>query len=209
MKNIISFSLYGINDLYWKGALLNIELAKTIYPNYICRFYIDNQSPSRLINTIVGDNVEIILMNNRGGIDGMFWRFLGACDRDVDIFLCRDTDSRLGLREKLAVEEWLASDKDFHIMRDHPQHKTAMLGGMWGCRNQILCNRNLENKILSWEKFDKKGSDQRFLSNQIYYPIVKKNAIEHSSYDIKYNNIIYPFPTMMENNEFVGQVYNA
>jgi len=207
MKNIISFSLYGTQDLYWKGAIQNIELAQKIYPDYICRFYIDEDAPQDLKNSIIGDNVEKIFMKNRGGIDGMFWRFLGACDNDVNIFLCRDTDSRLSLREKMAVDEWLASDKDFHIMRDHIQHKTSILGGMWGCRNNILCNRNLEDKILNWPHFNKKGDDQKFLSNQIYYPIVRKNALEHSEYNIKYKNDIRPFPTKRINDKFVGEVY--
>jgi hypothetical protein len=209
MKNIISFSLYGTKEMYWKGAIENIRLSKEIYPNYICRFYIDEDASQDLKDSIEGDNVEKIFMKNRGGIDGMFWRLLGACDKDVNIFLCRDTDSRLSLREKLAVEEWLSSDKDFHIMRDHVQHKTPILGGMWGCRNNILCNRNLENKILNWPHFNKKGDDQRFLSKEIYYPIVKNNALEHSEYNIKYKNPIKQFTTPRINNEFVGSVYKC
>jgi hypothetical protein len=205
MKNIISFSLYGDKDMYWKGAIENIALSKEIYPGYICRFYIDEDAPQDLKDSIEGDNVEKIFMKNRGGIDGMFWRFLGACDKDVKIFLCRDTDSRLNLREKFAVEEWLVSDKDFHIMRDHIQHKTRMLGGMWGCRNQILCNLDLENKILNYPIFNKKGDDQKFLSKEIYYPIIKNNVLEHSEYNIRYKNSINNFPTLRINNEFVGR----
>ena len=40
--------------------------------------------------------------------------------------LSRDCDSRLNKREKLAVDELLKSDKNFHIMRDHPWHNTEM-----------------------------------------------------------------------------------
>lgn len=32
------------------------------------------------------------------------------------------------------MEQWLASNKTFHIMRDHPNHDTPILGGMWGAR---------------------------------------------------------------------------
>lgn len=209
MKNIISFSLYGDKSIYWKGALANIELAKEIYPNYICRFYIDQDVPSELKDTIIGDNVEKVFMKNRGGIDGMFWRFLPATEKDVNIFLCRDTDSRLSLREKAAVDDWLLSDKDFHIMRDHVQHKTSMLGGMWGCRNQILCDKKIEYKILNWPNFSKKGDDQRFLANQVYHPIAKYSAFEHSEYNIKYSNPIHSFPTDRINYEFVGRSYKS
>lgn len=207
MKNIISFSLYGDNPMYWKGALANIELAKTIYPNYICRFYIDKDAQPELKDSIVGDNVEKVFMKNRGGIDGMFWRFLPATEKEVDIFLCRDTDSRLSLRERSAVDEWLLSDKDFHIMRDHKLHTTHILGGMWGCRNQILCDKGIEDKIISWSNFSEKGCDQIFLTKEIY-PIVKNIALEHSEYNIKYSNPIRSFPTDRIDNEFVGKPYN-
>jgi len=41
MKNIISFSLWGNDPMYWKGAVKNIKLAKELYPGFICRFYVD------------------------------------------------------------------------------------------------------------------------------------------------------------------------
>lgn len=40
----------------------------------------------------------------------------------------RDLDSKISARETAAVDEWLQSKKSFHIMRDNPQHGTAMLG---------------------------------------------------------------------------------
>ena len=41
-------------------------------------------------------------------------------------------------REIAAVQEWWQSEKSFHIMRDHPQHQTAILGGMWGIKLRHL-----------------------------------------------------------------------
>lgn len=205
MKNIISFSLFGKEPMYWCGALANIRLAEEIYPNYICRFYIDKESPKELINTIVGKNVEKVFMYNRGGWDGAFWRFIPATEKDVNIFLCRDTDSRLSWREKFAVDEWLSSDKNAHIMRDHPFHRNPMLAGMWGCRNQIL--NGFKQRILTWPVFQAKCDDQRFLATYIYDPIIKYSVFEHSEYNIKYHNNIHKFPSLRINNEFVGKKY--
>ena len=42
----------------------------------------------------------------------------------------RDSDSRIIPREEDAVREWLASDRVFHIMRDHPWQCTSILGGI-------------------------------------------------------------------------------
>ena len=52
----------------------------------------------------------------------------------VDLYVSRDLDSRSNERELAAVQEWLDSSKEFHFMRDHPQHKTTILGGLWGCK---------------------------------------------------------------------------
>ena len=50
------------------------------------------------------------------------------------MLMSRDLDSRISSREFGAVEEWLRSDKDFHFMRDHPQHDVPILGSGWGVK---------------------------------------------------------------------------
>ena len=69
--------------------------------------------------------------------NGMLWRLLPILDPLVDVVLVRDLDSRLSRREAEAVEEWLASSKAVHVMRDHPSHSWPMLGGMWGARMDL------------------------------------------------------------------------
>ena len=65
---------------------------------------------------------------------GMLWRFSPIADPLVAEFHSRDLDSRPTEREWAAVEEWLRSNRTFHVMRDHYSHKVAMLGGLWGMR---------------------------------------------------------------------------
>jgi hypothetical protein len=59
----------------------------------------------------------------------MFWRFLVADDPTVDRYIIRDADSRLNMREKLAIDEWIASGKKIHILRDHPNHGDFPISG--------------------------------------------------------------------------------
>ena len=197
--------MWGYNPKYWIGAVKNIELAKKLYPDWICRFYIDNKCSKELINTILGNNVEIILVESKGDYHGMFWRFFAASDETVDIMISRDCDSRLSEREVLCVKEWLESDKDFHIMRDHPYHTVPILGGMWGCRNKIISN--MISRINLWNNFSKHGIDQDFLS-QIIYPLVKNNSFEHIDFDLNFGGNIHPFPSNRVNFEYVGESYN-
>ena len=207
MKKVISFSLWGENPMYWIGALKNIELSKEYYPGWICRFYIDSNSKQELINTIKGDNVELVLVDSKDSFHGMFWRFWASEDSNVDIYLSRDCDSRITEREVVAINEWLESDKDFHIMRDHPYHTVPILGGMWGCRNGLMRKINLSEKINQWGKYERKGIDQDFLG-QVIYPLVKNNSFEHSEFGLNYGSETKPFSTERNNYEFVGDVFD-
>jgi hypothetical protein len=207
MKNVVAFSLWGDHPMYWIGALENIELVNRFYPGFKCRFYIDKNSKSELIETIKGENVEVVMVDSKDSFHGMFWRFWAAEDPEVDIFLSRDCDSRISEREVAAVNEWIKSDKDFHIMRDHPYHTVPILGGMWGCRNGIMRKISLSKMIESWNQYSRKGIDQDFLGMCVY-PLIYNNVIEHSEFNLNFGGQIRPFPTTRNNYEFVGDVFD-
>ena len=201
MTKVIAFSLWGKNPKYTIGSIRNTELAKEIYPGWICRFYTGDDVSEDIENQLIDNGAEVCKMDGSSW-NGMFWRFFAA-DSD-DIMISRDTDSRLGTREKAAVDEWLASDKDFHIMRDHPYHKTEILGGMWGVRNGLL--NGIKDMIANYNtgSYDNKYQvDQNFL-REIVYPLVKDDSIVHDEYFER-----KPFPTPRKNlQDFVGQVYD-
>lgn len=203
IKKIISFSLWGDNPKYTIGAIRNAELAKEIYPGWICRFYIGENVPLEITGRLASLNAEVIEMGG-GDWNGMFWRFFAA-DSD-DIIISRDTDSRLGLREKCAVDEWLNSDKSFHIMRDHPYHRTEILGGMWGSKDGILKGiRRMISEYDPREFHNKYQVDQNFL-REIIYPFAKQRAMVHDEFFER-----RPFPTnapKRTSSYFVGQVYD-
>ena len=210
MKDVIAYSLWGDSPKYWKGALKNIEQAKKYFPGWTCRFYIDSNSRQDLIDSIGGENVEKVLVDR--DCSGMFWRFWAAVDSEVGIFLSRDCDSRFSEREILAINEWLRSDKDFHIMRDHPYHTVPILGGMWGCRKGIMKSIGLEQMIEDWSQAKKNeqaayGIDQDFLAAKIY-PLVVANSMEHSEFGIGFGGQIRPFPKARKDYEFVGDVFD-
>jgi hypothetical protein len=200
-KKIISFSLWGDNPKYTIGAVRNAELAKDIYPGWTCRFYAGEDVEDDIKKQLLDNGAEVLEM---AGADwnGMFWRFFAA--EDSDVMISRDTDSRISPREKAAVEEWLASNKDFHIMRDHPFHNTEILGGMWGCRNGILSDiRERISQYNTGELDNKYQVDQAFLK-EIIYPSVRENALVHDPFFEK-----KPFPIeRLNQQDFVGQVYD-
>ena len=203
---VISFSLWGDKPTYNIGAILNAKDAKEIYPDFECWFYIHSETvPKETVDALsIMSNVKIILKT--GDLDvvkPMMWRFLAIDEPAVEIMMSRDTDTRLLQREKLAVEEWLNSDFAFHIMRDHPYHDTAILGGMFGTRKIP--------EIESWssliEVFTQRGHrdyDQSFLKDVIY-PIIKDHAIIHATFYRIESNAHY-FPIEYDPNyRFVGE----
>lgn len=218
MKNVIAYSLWGDKPIYWVGAIKNIELAKKYFKGWICRFYIDKNCKKGLIDTIKGDNVEVVLVDSVESTDnsyfnhGMFWRFEASEDPEVNFFLSRDCDSRLSEREFSAVNEWLESDKDFHIMRDHPYHSVAILGGMWGSRNGLMGKIELSKLIKNWLINNNRSSysfgiDQDFL-REVIYSLVKDMSMEHSEFNLRFGGEIRQFPTKRNNYEFVGDVFD-
>ena len=198
---IIAFSLWGNDPKYTIGAIKNADIAEELFPDWTCRFYIGKSVPEDIISQLEKKtNVQLVRMNEDGDWSGMFWRFHPCSEDDVDVVLSRDTDSRLTQREKDAIDEWLESDKGFHIMRDHPWHAAAILGGMWGCKKGTL--PEMSSLINSIPKGDFWQVDQIFLRDYIY-PLVKDNAFVHDEFFEK-----TPFPTERDNLEFIGEVYD-
>lgn len=198
---VISFSIWGDNPTYTIGAVKNADLAKQLYPDWKCWFYVGTSCPKEIVKQLKArDNCLVIPMEDEGDWTGMFWRFLPASDPSVEVMLSRDTDSRLNQREKEAVEEWLSSDKSFHIMRDHPYHATAILGGMWGCKYPAL--KDMDKLMSNYSKGDFWQVDQNFLRDVVYHK-VKDDCMVHDEFFEK-----KPFPSARSDKNFVGMGFD-
>jgi hypothetical protein len=213
MKYIISFSLWGNNPTYNIGAIRNAELAIDFYPGFECWFYIHFESvPKETIDILEKmKHVKIIFKNgelNNEICKPRTWRYEAIDNDDVFIMIPRDTDSRFTLREKLAVEEWLKSDKTFHIMRDHPHHNFVILGGMFGTK-KIKNLENWTNSINNFNQTDCRFYDQDFLRD-IIYPLIKNDAIIHSTFHKYENELCKNFPIAYDDTyKFVGEYIYA
>ena len=141
-------------------------------------------------------------------VDGarrMFERFLVAADPEVDRFIVRDSDSRLNPRERLAVEEWIASGELVHTIRDHPNHDRPLNGGMWGgTRNAVP---DMAALVASWPTRDKYMADLYFLEQRVW-PRVKHSQLAHDAYTCHKHPNSKPFPTKRPADfQHVGQVF--
>jgi hypothetical protein len=208
MKNIISFSLYGDKKLYPVGALKNALLQKTVYPEWTCRFYVDDKVPKEVIEQLKDYGSEIIEKGPSRNFIGSFWRYEVAFDPSVDRYAVRDCDSRLNDREYLAVKEWISEGTSFHIMRDHPNHLHVIMAGMWGGISgkvpefeQIYTNYIKQSNGEFW-------SDMYFLETLLWDGYIKKNHTAHDEY-FKPLGIEKPFPIkLVDEYSFVGNKYD-
>ena len=223
MKKIVSFSLwcqkigmdkkiYQTGNMYCNGSIQNlkIKLKENIYKDWIFRFYINDTVPIEIQKQLKELGAELIDMTG-SKIPGMYWRFLPFDDKTVDIFIVRDTDSRINLREEKAVEEWLKSDKILHVMRDHPHHYYKILGGMWGYKNyiKILNVSNKINNFLNKKNYNFKRMDDMIFLNSIYDSIDCNDIMEHDEF-FNFKNS-RPFPDDSYKNDyyhFVGEIFD-
>lgn len=190
--NIISFSVWGSAPSYFYGLLDNCIMIKYKLPEFKCFVYHNNSLPKNIKDILEKlGNVRLIQMNNTNDKRNTMWRFLPAFYNNVNIFLSRDTDSRIEPKEIKAIHGWLKSDKNFHIIRNHPMHRRRILAGLWGCRNKILVP--LFNDYLNYISNPYKANnwivDEIFLENIVYPYVMKLNTVyvnaSHNRYEPK------------------------
>ncbi len=202
MKKIISYSLFGNNKYYLEGAITNAEMAEKVFPGWKCRFYIDHNVNPLYIQKLkkLGSEVIVKKRKTKCQFEAISWRFAAAADADV--MICRDTDSFLLERDKKAVDEWLESDKDFHIIRDYTFPSSRIMGGIWGSRNGLL--KDINTYLDKWP-YHYFGPDDMVFLNVVVYPLVKHTAFIHDQYGLQFTDEIthkidYPY----DSNNYIG-----
>jgi len=237
-QNVIAFTFYeGQKEFrttfddykrdYFVGIERNLSLMKKFYgTNWIMRLYYHLSKNStnwqRLCTLVCQDsNIDICDVENNpkfGNISNVFplnWRFLPSIDDQVDLLLVRDLDSDLSKREYAAVSEFIQSDMDFHIMRDHPQHDIQILGGTWGIKlvkpeirqKMSLSIRKMFGKDEFYASREHSGPDQKILKH-IVWPWARSIAMSHDAYKCRRFSGTQPFPSRRNHGigNFVGSV---
>ena len=185
---LLSFSLYGQRLIYLIGA---IEILKEqLYPGWHCRFYVAEDMASSVIEELSAGGAEVIIMRPEPGVAGTLWRYLPADEDEENLEACLmlDVDSPLLERGKRATDEWLSGDKSYHVIRDHPAHKSEIMAGLFGMKypSPIILNmrQEIEDFIFRQPGRVMKNylDDQIFLANRIY-PRIKEHTLFHVDSD--------------------------
>jgi hypothetical protein len=176
--SVVSFSLWGGAAQYTKGALLNARQLPQVLPGWIARFYVDSTVPTGVMDQLRGLGAEVIDATS-DPVPRLMRRFLVHDDPGVDRYIVRDTDSRIGSREMLAITDWLQRGSGFHAIRDHPFHTELIMGGLFGgTAGRNVSMRGLLDKL----PFDHRyGADQYFLG-QFVWPRIRDDLLTHDSH---------------------------
>lgn len=206
--NYISFSLYGTDPKYQIGAIRNAEQIGRFYPDFVPIFFVSPEIPKSCVRALKERGARLSYTSNRIP-NYMMWRFIAVEKPNADVVLIRDADSRFSERETKAVEQWLSSDKLFHVMRDYAAHDVPIMGGMWGCKKQLKLR--LFDDIVNWLRTpgNRNKVDQVFLS-EIVWPQVKDSVMQHDSFfrDKYPGSIPFPAGDTTEDGSFVGEIFD-
>lgn len=178
-KNIISFSLYGDRPRYCETLIKNVEVAKSLFPDWCCRVYLDNSVPQHVWQRLQAAGAQRVDMSHEKGIYPTLWRFLVMDDPSVERFLVRDADSLLSEREQVCVEAWLRSSRYFHHMRDYFTHTELLLAGMWaGCGGIFNGVEKVMREFVTQYRGNVRFTDQYFLKVALW-PTVRQSLLSH------------------------------
>jgi hypothetical protein len=202
---VIAFSLFGSQPKYLVGAVQNAILAKYLFPGWVTRFYVDQTVPRETVDQLALLHADVVVMPSSDQWSGAFWRLAAADDIRFAYWLVRDVDSRLSIRDRYAVDAWIASGKPFHVMRDHPHHRNPIMacsfGGMRGYPGGMMAAAN------AWPRKNCYCDDEAFLAAAIW-PRVKMDAMVHDGCfrTCRFGESeVLPFPGRREFGRFVGE----
>jgi len=206
---VFSFSLFGDNPIYTIGAIKNVNLIKQNFTDWNTFIYTNKTKEDDIIKNLI-DLGCIIKYETDHRWYNSTWRFKAISEDSVDIMICRDSDSRVFIRDVFAIEEWLESNYNYHIIRDHPVgHHWKMNAGMWGAKKtDFISNINLlleDYKTKNSNLLNHKNFDQFFLRDVIYPKIVNDSLIHDEYYGYEKNNYKIKRDRKIDNFAFIGE----
>jgi hypothetical protein len=209
MVKVFAFSLFGSQDKYCKGILKNIEQINKFFPDFEIWVYIGEDVPINILNILNNNKTVKCISTHVSGNETKFFRFFAIDDSSVDLAIIRDADSRIYDRDIACIEDFLQSDKMFHIIRDHKNHTHKIMAGMWGIKKGLLESITIQDLYLHWKQYRTCSDfwDDTKILCELLYPLITSSLLVHDNYNtIEIEKM--QFRKDDDNGKhFVGQVY--
>jgi hypothetical protein len=189
--NVFSFCIYGPEQPKYHGDLLrNIDIITEHFPDWRIFIYVGADTTESYIRTLSSYPNVLLRFTNIVGHKNSVHRFFAIDEPNVNLMVVRDADSHVHWKDRWAINDFLASGKGAHMIRDHPLHTCPILAGLWGIRKGVL-KEPIRAIYEHWTPVSAGsgtdphgfGIDQNFLTVCIYDRIAA-DAIVYYSHDI-------------------------
>ena len=183
---ILSFCLWGNDPMYTIGAIKNAKLAKEIYNDFECRFYVPTGYDTNIIQELKDCGSVVIERTPIEGHVGSMWRFLPCFEKKIELVVSRDVDSRLTEREYNTVNNFINTSYTIQSLKDHQCHSyPELLAGMVAIKPKKMyknfkkdfdyfMSTGYKQEYSEYAPYggNYKGCDQIFLSKFVYQNMI-------------------------------------
>lgn len=206
---VFTFCIFGGLDKYCLGLLNNIKIIIEKFPQFEIWIYLGSGVPQSYIDKYAAYPQVKLIPVDLGDCTLTVHRCFVFDDKNVEFMFSRDADSRITDRDEWLIRDFMASDKNFHIIRDHFWHKDLIQAGMWGARpNKFAFSMQAEYDkwiIKNTSLLGKYGIDQKFLT--YIYTLIKHDLLVHTNIVAFRDEKIEAIPEWLDQDDFVGNVY--
>ena len=211
MVNVFSFCLYGPeNPKYHVGLIENLQLIQQYFSDWKVYVYVGSDITEERIAKILAFPQVVLRKTGKLGESNMIDRFCAIDEPGVDVMFVRDADSRIHWKDRWAIQQFLSTSYSLHIIRDHKEHTSPILGGLWGLRKPDVSIRQLYTQYTEDKSLGHRWAhDQNFLAD-VVYPKFKRDALVHFSHERIYQGEIgFTFPFEWSNDIYCGRIEDA
>lgn len=210
MVNVFSFCLYGgRNRRYYIPLLENIQIIAYYFPGWKAYIYIAPDVDASYVEVLRSNSNVVLRETGILGAENMIFRFYAIDDPDVDIMFVRDADSLVHWKDQWAIRQFLSKPEFVaHAIRDHRDHVSHMMGGLWGIRKIAgLCIRDMYTDFLKSPYEFGLANDQNFLCGCVYPAVRDKLLIHYSNGRVRPGEHGEEFPFAWTDTVFCGRIH--
>lgn len=214
----VCFSLWGEEQIYLSGIENNINLIKELLPDWETIIYCDKSVPKEILNFIEKKANLFYVEKDIKNYKKLFWRIFYPL-KNTNTFICRDLDSRIGDRDVWCINEWITSNKEYHIIRDGTTHdnchKKRIQGGLFGIKSEKLEHQEKfqllsELESIMYNEENGNYSIDEDLLNSVWYDRIKNKSLIHATIFNNYEETsqIIPYFLKQKYGIYMGQKIN-
>jgi len=209
----VSYSLYGKNSIYYFPLREQLEVfnnwkSEGRYKEFIFEIvvFVDKSVDSNFFRDLPLKLLYIEDFTELLNVPPKMWRYYNVFYNEADVYLFRDSDSCITVRELDFIRIWLKTDYDSNVIRDTRLHLFPIMAGTFSVRKG--CISMLKEILKSSDGISLNNGhfyDQIYLAEVVYPKFKSKLLVFTNFLCFKHENYIR---TKYRKKNFIGGYYN-